>query len=253
MSLKKRQARVAARVKEQDERVDTFIANFSLWFESSIEDILDEVSLGNSKPAAAVGGLITGMYERGLVDELNKMGEVYGRELASIRREFEADNLEFQLVDSETVRALIEYRVEDIENKAVNVIGSLRPLILENIITGDRPDFKSLEETVNSQLINYAKTEFNTAIANFDRTVTYVQAKKIGIKKFLYIGPNDKITRPFCRAILTQKSPPIYTEEEIKGLDNGQGLNVQQSAGGYNCRHEWSPVSDQLEAELNGE
>jgi hypothetical protein len=53
-------------------------------------------------------------------------------------------------------------------------------------------------------------------------------------------GPVSAITRPFCRAHAGQ----IFTLEEIERLDNGQGLPVRESCGGYNCRHYWVPASD---------
>jgi hypothetical protein len=30
----------------------------------------------------------------------------------------------------------------------------------------------------------------------------------------------------------------------MRKLNNGQGLSVKTSGGGYNCRHSWAPVSE---------
>lgn len=51
------------------------------------------------------------------------------------------------------------------------------------------------------------------------------------------IGPLDKLTRPFCRKVLTGKR--TYTREEIERMNNGQTQNVFLTFGGYRCRHIW--------------
>jgi hypothetical protein len=57
---------------------------------------------------------------------------------------------------------------------------------------------------------------------------------------YLYTGPLDGLTRPFCKALIGK----VVTSEQMRKLNNGQGLNVMTSCGGYNCRHTWSPVSE---------
>jgi hypothetical protein len=42
----------------------------------------------------------------------------------------------------------------------------------------------------------------------------------------------------------------IYTEAQIAKMDNGTDLPVAVYCGGYNCRHHWRPVSDELAKEL---
>jgi len=36
----------------------------------------------------------------------------------------------------------------------------------------------------------------------------------------------------------------VVTKDQMRKLDNGQGLGVLVYCGGYNCRHSWSPVSE---------
>jgi hypothetical protein len=55
---------------------------------------------------------------------------------------------------------------------------------------------------------------------------------------YLYDGPDDKITRPFCAEHLGN----VYTLAALDRLDNGQIGPVSQFAGGYNCRHRLSPI-----------
>ena len=55
-------------------------------------------------------------------------------------------------------------------------------------------------------------------------------------QKFIYIGPDDNVTRPECSQALTE--PPL-TADEINGL----GYVDFDSRGGWNCRHDWVPVA----------
>ncbi|MFA5322922.1 MAG: hypothetical protein WC373_09640, partial [Smithella sp.] len=76
----------------------------------------------------------------------------------------------------------------------------------------------------------------NTAIAQFDSAYMHEVCEQAGIEKFLYDGMPAQ--RPFCKEHLGH----VYTLEEIMQMDNGQGLDVLTSLGGYNCVHFWTPV-----------
>jgi hypothetical protein len=56
---------------------------------------------------------------------------------------------------------------------------------------------------------------------------------------YLYSGPKDSRNRPFCRVHVGK----ALTESGIAQANNGQGLPVDAFAGGYNCRHVWSPMT----------
>ena len=85
-----------------------------------------------------------------------------------------------------------------------------------------------------------ALTEVRTKISQYGRSVTAVAATAAGLSNYLYTGPRDGITRPFCRALINL----VVDDKQMKRLDNDQGLAVITSGGGYNCRHSWSPVTE---------
>lgn len=64
--------------------------------------------------------------------------------------------------------------------------------------------------------------------------------------KFLYMGPQDKRNREFCREIV---NTPPRTRAEIELLNEHPALhyyvppNVFVMCGGHNCRHLWVPVA----------
>lgn len=57
---------------------------------------------------------------------------------------------------------------------------------------------------------------------------------------YLYVGPRDSKTRPFCAAHLRK----CYTAEYLDSEDNGaeQPKPVSLYIGGYNCRHSLAPM-----------
>ena len=105
-----------------------------------------------------------------------------------------------------------------------------------------------------SLVLTRAKTLANTYGQAFDRAVTNRKASESGINTFVYTGPSDELTRPFCMALLTGEGDaefnipekkgdePIYTEDEISEMTNGTDRPVMEFCGGYNCRHKFSPV-----------
>ena len=88
-----------------------------------------------------------------------------------------------------------------------------------------------------------AQTLANTALAQYDSASVFTLAKQAGISTFKFIGPPAE--RPFCQRLL--QSDREYTLAEINNMDNGQGLPVWSSRGGYNCRHEWIAIPVDLD------
>lgn len=83
-------------------------------------------------------------------------------------------------------------------------------------------------------------TEVKTRISQFGRGITSATAEAAGLDHYLYTGPKDGITRPFCRALISL----VVDQKQMNKLNNGQGLAVITGGGGYNCRHSWSPVTE---------
>jgi hypothetical protein len=92
-----------------------------------------------------------------------------------------------------------------------------------------------LEQSTGRQL-----TVVRTELAKYGRTITAKAAEVYDLDLYLYTGPKDGITRGFCRALINL----VVDERQMRRLNNGQGLPVKTSGGGYNCRHSWSPVTE---------
>jgi hypothetical protein len=91
------------------------------------------------------------------------------------------------------------------------------------------------------QPANVINTVINTQLAGFDNSSSRTVGLLAGLESFVYMGPLGPHTRPFCKDLLLDRR--LWTEPEILGMDNGQGLPVDRYCGGYNCLHHWAMVS----------
>lgn len=106
--------------------------------------------------------------------------------------------------------------------------------------------FSDLVETVGEKLgasIGRARSVADTMQVGFYRMMTDVTFRKIEAdlpeeeQRYAYSGPDDRLTRPFCKRLVESKK--TYSREQIEKMDNGQLPNPMISAGGWNCRHTW--------------
>jgi hypothetical protein len=90
----------------------------------------------------------------------------------------------------------------------------------------------------SARTVHYrATTIVNTLRLGRSRGSALDKALQSGVTRFKYVGPSFNI-RPFCKDHLGK----TYTIDEIKLMDNGQGLPVAEFCGGHNCQHRWVAV-----------
>jgi len=94
----------------------------------------------------------------------------------------------------------------------------------------------------------HAGTYVRTSAQRMAQMFMNYQAERYGLGDFLYTGPLDQNTRPFCRRLLA--SGRTYTRAEIDAMENGQTLDVYTTCGGHNCRHKWVAVNAEFAGQL---
>lgn len=142
-------------------------------------------------------------------------------------------------VPTEHIEALIAARQISIGNIQHQMQADLQQEVRRALVAGYGPDV--LRKRLEEREFGNAKTEAYTAVSRFNNLLTFENAAATGTQTFKYFGPVSTITRPFCRAHAGQ----VFTLDEIAKMDNGQGLSVRESCGGYNCRHYWIPANGQ--------
>lgn len=121
----------------------------------------------------------------------------------------------------------------------------IRQGILTNL--GEIPTAEVAQRIADEQeqSIGRATTEARTQLAEADRFVNETTRRSIDPdgEQFLmaYIGPDDRITRPFCDALVNK----AFKLADFNKLRNGQtATHPRISGGGYNCRHDVRAVVD---------
>ena len=196
-------------------------------------------SIINASDDELLNLLIAGGLGEAVLDlstQQSKINKTVDKVLTAIEPSLSLDSLAPQ------VDALSSQNISDI------VEGVILPSIKQNI----RDSLRDLEVNVplNTVMSNLQLkmtraqgrqlTEIKTKISQYGRGLTAMASAVAELDHYLYTGPRDGITRDFCRALVNK----VVSEQQMSKLNNGQGLAVKTSGGGYNCRHSWSPVTE---------
>lgn len=91
------------------------------------------------------------------------------------------------------------------------------------------------------------ETMIDDSYARYDSQVRAVKAEALGFEIYQYFGPMDPNTRPACRRMLTinRHGVPgmLYRDEITTDLHPDLRFDPLVARGGFNCRHDWTPVS----------
>lgn len=212
------------------------------------------------------------LLEAGYREDTQKLIAAYDRVAALSRAGLSAGGIDEPFSELE---ARVLTSLKDVDLSRWQILGDeltnqIQASMLDAVVSGST--VRELQDAIEAQLrgidgndpaiLGRSKTLANTLTHSFDRTVTNRKAQAAGIDTFIYLGPDDSITRPFCAAVLhgegdaefgipaVDGDPPIYEADEISQMDNGTGLPVFQYGGGYNCRHKFRPIAAKVAQEV---
>lgn len=149
-------------------------------------------------------------------------------------------------VSTTAIRATIEIATDQRLFEA-NFIAPMQRVMLDQLarsMAGETLDeaAERIRDAVGGE-IRDAATQAKQDMAEFDRAVVTFTAAESGVERFMYLGPVDGLLRPFCSHLVNK----VFSIQQIARLDNRQTTTSPlYSGGGFNCRHQWSPVSDAL-------
>lgn len=121
---------------------------------------------------------------------------------------------------------------------------------LREFVRAFRADFTNPASALS---LDYHYQRFSRDLfQEFDRTVQAEYAQELGLTYAIYSGTVKDNTRHFC----ARRVNNIYNEKEIDKW-NGQkwqgkkpGVDVRTAAGGYNCRHHFSWISEETARQI---
>lgn len=192
------------------------------------------------------------LLDSGLAATLDNLG--FEQRTAAAARIAQSTGVDLDNLSARNVRALRTSKLELLEARSriaadkvratMVGLGSLRrPIPFEQVV-------ETIENEVDRALFGREglRGDIETEMAAWDRQIQDEIAEEAGLELFIYAGPLDKITRPFCRSVLRAKR--AYTAEEIEELNQHPELdkyvapNVRTYCGGYYCRHQWVAVME---------
>lgn len=251
---------VSGNVELRSANVQAFIARLSRFLDRELPRLMEGVDDGTVDPveaAAKLGGLFDGLNQKGLSDIVQQIRRAYAGELSAISSRFKLSDLPNALsgADSALIETLINFDANRLSSQLQLYVDGVSSTVMRSVIGGQELDVGQIVSDNTDALASNLSTELNTTLAAFSRSVTAAKAQELGLELFLYVGPDDKVTREFCQDVLegndssefgiTGRQPPIYTKAEIENMDNGQGGDAMTDCGGYNCRHQWAPLSQE--------
>lgn len=134
-----------------------------------------------------------------------------------------------------------------IEGRARDIASSLRTRVQESALLTN-PTAQEVRGMIRQVLANARIAQhFETALAVWDRSVQVVLGQQARTTLYAYMGPLDRLNRPFCRDIMERRE--AYTPAQVNDLNNHPLLhsyvppNVLAMCGGYGCRHIFVPIS----------
>lgn len=244
--------RVSRDIDQTDTEIALYVEKLSRFLNRTIEQTLRDLERGETsalEAAKLLGGLSDALDEAGLKERIAKVRDLYDSQVIQIEfafAEFLGEHAILSAVDLDVIATLERFDASVVENRIAAFVDSLKSTVMRSVILGQTPDIPALAEPLDLKLKADLRAELNTAMAGFNRSVNFRKAESYGVDTFVYLGPLDKVTRPFCVAHVNK----VYRKAEIEEMDNGQGLDVMLYGGGYNCRHRWQAISEEKAKEL---
>lgn len=240
------QQQIKRKQAQRENAIDSFISRLDRFLRLNLDEILGEVESGSIKgieAARVLGGLQTALVEAGLQEELGRLIAIYGDELEEIQavvNSVSKARTAFSSADLDVIESLIQFDADMVQSRIFTYIDDVKATVMQSLIAGTPPNLKALHRDYGLPALSNIKTEVSTTIAGFQRSIQQKKSQDVGIELFLYLGPDDDVTRPFCE----ERVGKVFSSNEIREWDNGQGLPADIYLGGYNCRHELVPIPE---------
>jgi hypothetical protein len=267
MATPQRRRSIQARLRQErratDAQVSRFVDRINRSIDAAAEALAGRIDFeqGQLEQSLAVLDQFNELLEeRGFSTNFDEIEDLYSSQIQAVRDAMQQEGLTDPItqVSAETLDRLARPGIEIVQSKLTEQVFDVQQAMIDNILTGQRPDLDAIRENIGARAAANVSTELDTNLAAFNQNLAIQSAIETGGRnpRFLYVGPDDERTRDFCDSILAGESSfwsngrvpdrqqPIYTLREIGLLDNDQGLSTISFRGGYNCRHVWVPLGN---------
>jgi hypothetical protein len=243
--------RLTARLKVSEAESRAFSLGVQRFVERQLRTLVEAEKIGTLAPedaARVLGSLFEDLQRRGLKGEIAKIRSLYADEISFVEEtlaraaKVAPEGGIFTDIDKSTIDAIVNVEEQKMLMNTGASVSEIQSALMRTALAGEPLNIGALMSDRMDALQSRMETLANTGLAGFQRTVILAKGQDLGFDLFIYLGPDDGITRPFCEKLL-HTSPPIFSIKQIEKMNNGQNLPAMQYGGGYNCRHQWRPIS----------
>lgn len=248
---------VLTRIRREDRDINGYISDLIAFLRRQLYRELRQAgpleSLRSRQALRFLGGLESIVDDGDLQSRIDTLRDLFDLQLSMARQEFQTTTgLSRAPVLSQEAKQFaaifVGTRTEQVSQQIRSALGRVREGLVNRIISQDSQGLSDAEiiDEAMERIAPAIAGELKTAVAGFNRFVRQEQMKEAGLQYLLYAGPKDERNRLFCAI----RARNIYTLDAVNAWDNGQGLPANIYCGGYNCRHELVPLSNELAQKL---
>ena len=214
-----------------------------------IEQLSDKFELAKSEAISAMLGLVEGKSNAGAIAILNELdvGAVMSSKTSGILTAYTSGNINtliskemFAPIGEATLQALLTQSEQYLSGQVAAMGSTLKQEVINGII--NNRTVNEIMDVIGTK--GYGATGMrriiNDGLNNYSRSVSRMMMDESPDNtKYIYIGPADEKTRPFC---LSAIQAGAITMAEIKSM-GGEWFDSLTGGGGINCRHGWEMAS----------
>lgn len=139
----------------------------------------------------------------------------------------------------DTLQQIKQLDLATFEEFGANAVRRLAKEVTLNALVGKPRSaiIRSLDQVLDSKFVGQGATLADTALRQYDRTVTMSDWEEAGIDRFEYFGPRDNKNSEWC----AERVGKIYTAAQVERMLNPAGRPAKIHGGHPRCRHVFAP------------
>ena len=215
----------------------------------TVEELAAKFQLAQSEAISAMLGLVEGKTNAEAVAILNELdvGAVMSAKTSGILTAYTSGNINtliskemFAPIGESTLQALLTQSEQYLSGQVAAMGSTLKQEVINGII--NNRTVNDIMDVIGTK--GYGATGMrriiNDGLNNYSRSVSRMMMDESPDNtKYIYIGPADEKTRPFC---LSAIQAGAITMAEIKSM-GGEWFDSLTGGGGINWRHGWEMAS----------
>ncbi len=193
--------------------------------------------------------LLESGYESTIANYLDEFEEL----TRSATKYFNALGLDDSLagIDVESLEAYAKFTQTELANRIGRDLTEPVQSALLQVNLGNKTRADVVEEMLKiDETLTTRSAMFivDDAMEQYQRAVVVQKAEAAELEIYLYLGPDDTLTRPACEKMLHVNRHGVdgmlYKDEITIDLHDRLFRDPLIGGGGPNCRHHWSPVTE---------